>query len=52
MNFSNPLMKTALVLGALYFGFKYAKSNTVKGAILGVGGVIAAKQVPIVKDVL
>lgn len=52
MNFSSPLMKVALALGAVYVAYKYGPNNAVKGAALGVGGLIVAKQIPVIKDVV
>lgn len=52
MNMSSPMMKAAMALGLVYLAYKYGPNNAVKGAALGVGGIIVAKQLPYVKDVI
>lgn len=52
MNLSSPYVKLALALGAVYVAYKYGPNNAVKGAALGVGGIILAKQLPVIKDVV
>lgn len=48
----NSLMKPALALAALWAVYKYGPNNAVKGAALGIAGVVVAKQVPVIKDVI
>lgn len=49
---SNPYVKAGIALGIVYAAWKFAPSAAVKAAALGVGGVIIAKQIPYVKDVM
>jgi hypothetical protein len=46
------MKKAAIGLAAVYAVYKYGKFNAVKAAALGVGGMIVAKQVPYIKDVV
>lgn len=49
---SAVLMKLGIALGAVYAVYRFAPNPAVKAASLGVAGLIVAKQVPYVKDVL
>ena len=49
---ANKLMPTAIALGILYGISHFVKNQSVKAACLGAMGVIAAKQIPYVQDVL
>jgi hypothetical protein len=44
------LTKLAIALGGLYVAYKFIPNAAVKAAVLGVGGVVVAKQVPVLKD--
>lgn len=46
------MMKLAIAAGVLYAAYRFAPSAVVKTAVVGVAGVIAAKQIPYVKDVM
>lgn len=48
---TSKLMNIAIAAGIVYAAWKYG-SGPVKGAALGVAGVIVAKNVPYVQDVL
>ncbi|MFO0255640.1 MAG: hypothetical protein ACK52V_16135 [Betaproteobacteria bacterium] len=47
---SNPWVRLGLVLGAAWAGYKYGPNPTVKTAALSIGAIVAAKQIPFVKD--
>jgi hypothetical protein len=47
---NSPLVKLALTVGAAYAVYKFAPSNVARGAALGVIGVIALNQIPVVRD--
>lgn len=49
---SKTIMKLGIALGVVYAAYRFAPSQQVKAAALGVAGLIVAKQVPYVKDVL
>lgn len=46
------LTKVGIALGILYAAYRFVPNASVKAAVLGVGGVIVAKQLPYVKDVV
>lgn len=46
------LTKVGIALGILYAAYRFVPNAGVKAAVLGVGGVIVAKQLPYVKDVV
>lgn len=49
----NPVLtKVAIALGIAYGIYKFAPSQMVKAAALGVAGTIVARQIPYVKDAL
>lgn len=45
------LMKLGIAAAIIFAGYKYG-SGVVKGAAVAVGGVMVAKRVPYLKDVL
>lgn len=47
---SNPWMRLAVVAGAVYAAYRYAPNGVVKSAAVAVGAIVAAKQIPIVKE--
>ncbi len=49
---TSKIMPTAIALGILYGITHFVKNPQVKAAALGAMGVIAAKQLPYVRDVL
>lgn len=49
---SSDLTKLAVAAGMLYGVWKFAPNDAVKAMALGVAGVIAAKKLPFVKDVI
>ncbi len=46
----NAVMKLAIAGGIVYAAYKFGPNQAVKAMALGVGGVIAAKQIPYVKE--
>lgn len=42
------LIKLAITAAALYAGYRYAPNPTVKAMVLGVAGVVAVRNTPIV----
>lgn len=49
---TSKLVPSAIALGILYGITHFVKNPMVKAAALGAMGVIAAKQIPYVRDVL
>lgn len=43
-------MRLGMALGACYAAYKFIPNAAVKAAVLGVAGVIVAKQVPVVNS--
>lgn len=53
MNLSSADMtKLGIALGIVYAVYKFVPHPAAKAAALGVGGIIVAKQLPYVSDVL
>lgn len=46
------LMSMGIALALVYAAWKFAPSQAVKAAALGVGGVIVGKQIPYIKTAL
>lgn len=46
------LTKLGIALGICYAVYRYVPNQQVKAAILGVGGVIIAKQIPYVSEAM
>lgn len=46
------LIKVGMALGVLYAVYRFAPRQEVKAMALGAAGVIVAKQLPYVKDVV
>ena len=46
----SELTKMAIALGILYAAYRFVPNAAVKAAVLGVAGVVVAKNVPVVKD--
>lgn len=46
----NTIMRLAIAGGIVYAVYRFAPNSAVKAMALGVGGVVAAKQIPYVKD--
>jgi hypothetical protein len=44
------MTKLAIALGILYAGYKFIPHPAAKASILGVAGVVVAKNVPVLKD--
>lgn len=44
------LMRLAIAAGALYAAYRFIPNAAAKAAVLGVAGVVAAKQIPVLKD--
>jgi hypothetical protein len=44
------LMPLAIAAAALYAAYKFAPNAAVKTAVLGVAGVLAARQMPYLKE--
>ena len=49
MNTQN-LMKLAITAGVLYGAYRFAPNDTVRAMVLGVAGVVVAKNTPVVSD--
>ena len=47
---TSQLTSLAIAGGILYAAWKFAPNATIKAMVLGVGGVIAAKQIPYVQQ--
>lgn len=47
---SNPLVRLAMVAGAVWAAYKYGPNPIIKSAAVAVGAVAAAKQLPVIKD--
>jgi hypothetical protein len=45
-------MRLGMALGACYAAYKFIPNPQVKAAVLGVAGVVVAKQLPIIKTFL
>lgn len=48
----NEMVRMAMALGMLYGVYKFVKNDHVKAAALGVAGVVIAKNVPLIRDLL
>ena len=48
----SELTKLAMALGILYGVYKFAPHQAIKAAALGVAGVVVAKNVPVLKDLI
>jgi hypothetical protein len=44
------LIRLGMALGACWAAYKFSPNAQVKGAVLGIAGVIVAKQMPVVKN--
>lgn len=44
------LIKLAITAGVLFVGYKYAPNAAVKTAVLGVAGVVAVRNTPIINQ--
>lgn len=49
---SSDLMKLLIAAGIVYAGYKFAPNGAIKAMALGVGGVMAARQLPYLKEVV
>lgn len=49
---SQQVTKLAIALGMCYAAYRFVKNDAVKAAALGVGGVIVAKQIPVLREQL
>jgi hypothetical protein len=49
---SEEMKKLAIAGAILFAGYKYAPNAIVKAAVLGVAGIVVAKQTPYVKEVV
>jgi hypothetical protein len=47
---TSKLMNLGIAAAIVYAAYKFGPNQAIKAAALGVGGVIAAKQIPFVKD--
>lgn len=47
---SNPWVRLGLVGAAVWAAYKYSPNAQLKTAAIAVGAVVAAKQIPIVRD--
>jgi hypothetical protein len=47
---SNPWVRLALAGGVVFAAYKWAPNPIIKSAAVSLGAVIAAKQIPIVKE--
>jgi hypothetical protein len=47
---TTKLMNLAIAAGIVFAAYKFGPNQAVKAMALGVGGVIAAKQIPYVKE--
>jgi hypothetical protein len=52
MNLSGNSTKLALAAAALYAAYRFAPHPVIKTAAVAVGAVVAAKQLPVVQDLL
>lgn len=43
-------MNLGIALGSLYAVYKFAKDERVKAMVLGVAGVVVAKNTPVIKN--
>lgn len=48
----SEMMKTGIALAIVYGVYKFVHNPAVKAAALGVGGIIIAKNIPYVQDVV
>lgn len=48
----SELTKLAMALGILYGVYKFAPHQAIKAAALGVAGVVVAKNVPVLRDLI
>jgi len=46
------LIKLGVALAAVYAVYRFAPSQMIKAAALGVGGVIVAKRIPYVREAM
>ncbi len=44
------IKKLAIAAGALFAAYKFMGAGTLKGAVMSIGAVAVAKQLPYVKD--
>jgi hypothetical protein len=49
---SADMTKLAIAAGILYAAYKFVPNQAVKAMALGAAGVVVAKQLPYVKDVI
>lgn len=47
---SNPIVRLGIVGAAVWAAYRFAPNATLKTAAISVGAVVAAKQIPFVKD--
>lgn len=49
---NSDLGKAAIALAGCWLAFKFIPNQHVKAAVLGVAGIVVAKQLPYVSDVI